>query len=153
MKSRALYLPSELEEIILKCDHCNVAMIDTKGKPYLVPMNFGYHDKVLYLHSGPEGKKLDILHQHPEVCVSFSTDHMLRYQNQSVGCSYSMKYRSVLLHGNVTFITDYNEKEAALHIIMKHYQSEGYRFSEPAVKNVSVFKVVATYTEGRVYGY
>lgn len=153
MKNRTLTIPSELEEIILKCEHCNVAMVDASGKPYMVPMNFGFHENVLYLHSAPEGKKIEILKQHPDVCVSFSSDHVLRYQDKSVGCSYSMKYRSVLLYGKVEFITDYNSKECALHFIMKQYKADGYRFSEPAVKSICVFMVKVEKLEGRAYGY
>jgi nitroimidazol reductase NimA-like FMN-containing flavoprotein (pyridoxamine 5'-phosphate oxidase superfamily) len=153
MKNRTLTIPSELEEIILKCEYCNVAMIDMDGKPYLVPMNFGFCDNVLYLHSAPEGKKIEILGHHPDVCVSFSYDHVLRYQDKSVGCSYSMKYRSVLLYGKVEFISDQKSKEEALHFIMKQYKAEGYRFSEPAVKSICVFIVKVEKLEGRAYGY
>jgi len=153
MKNRVLSFPTEVEEIIMKCDHCNIAMVDAEGKPYLVPMNFGYRDKVLYLHSAPEGKKIDLLTYNPHVCVSFSTDHLLRWQDSRVACSYTMKYRSVLLYGKVEFITSYAEKEAALEIIMQQYKAEGYKFGEAAIKNVKVFKVNAVKLEGRVYGY
>lgn len=154
MKKRDLTFPAHLEEIIQRCESCNVAMVDLEGKPYLIPMNFGFEDNVLYLHSAPEGKKLEILKKNPEVCVSFSTDHVVRYQNKTVGCSYSMKYRSVLLYGSVDFVEDFDEKERIMHIFMKHYKAEeGYRFGVPAIKNVCVMRIEVEKMEGRVYGY
>lgn len=153
MKSRILTFEPELEAIIRKCQYCSLAMVDLNGKPYVIPMNFGFKENVVYFHSGPEGKKLDILKSNPEVCIAFSTDHLLRWQNTEVACSYSMKYRSVLVHGKVEFITEKIDKEEALNVIMKQYTDEDYKFSEPALINVAVFKVNIEQLEGRVYGY
>lgn len=152
MKNRVLSQESELESIIKKCNYCTVSMVDSYGKPYALPMNFGYVEKTLYLHSAPEGKKIDILKNSPEVCVVFSTDHELRWQNSEVACSYSMKYRSVLLFGLVSFVVDEQEKLVALESIMRQYTDETYRFSEPAVKNVCVMKVEVQNMEGKSYG-
>ena len=153
MKSRVLSFEPEIESIIKKCQYCNLAMIDLEGKPYVVPMNFGYKDQVMYFHSGPEGKRLDCLLEKPEVCIALSTDHALRWQSSDVACSYSMKYRSVLIHGKAVFITETDEKIDALNVIMDQYTDEEYHYSEPAIKNVSVFKVVVKKIEGRAYGY
>lgn len=153
MKNRKITFEPEIEKIIRKCRFCSLAMVDLEGKPYVLHMNFGFKDKVLYLHAAPEGKKIDILNKNPQVCVAFSTDHLLRWQNIEVACSYSMKYRSVLLYGKVEFVEDLKEKEDALNIIMHQYTQEVYRYSEPAIRNVCVFKVKAEKLEGRAFGY
>lgn len=153
MKSRILTLESEMEDIIRKCKYCSLAMTNTDGKPYVIHMNFGYRDGVVYLHSAPEGLKIDILRQNPDVCIAFSADHLLRWQNIDVACSYSMKYRSVHIYGQAEFIEDFKQKEEALNVIMGQYTDEDYHYSEPAIRNVCVFKVKATKTDGRVYGY
>jgi uncharacterized protein len=153
MKSRILDFGPDIEKIVGKCRYCSLAMIDLEGKPYVIHMNFGFRDKMLYLHAAPEGKKIDILKKNPEVCVAFSTDHMLRWQNIEVACSYTMKYRSVLMYGRVEFVEDIAEKENALNIIMNQYTDEDARYSEPALRNVCVFKVKAEKIEGRAFGY
>jgi nitroimidazol reductase NimA-like FMN-containing flavoprotein (pyridoxamine 5'-phosphate oxidase superfamily) len=153
MKSRILSFEPEIENIIQKCRYCSLAMVDLEGKPYVLHMNFGFRDKVLYLHAAPEGKKIDILKQNPDVCVAFSTDHLLRWQNIDVACSYTMKYRSVLLYGKVEFVEDMKQKEDALNVIMNQYTDENYRYSEPAIRNVCVFTVKAERIEGRAFGY
>lgn len=152
MKNRKVTLKEELERIILKCDVCNLSMVDG-NLPYVIPMNFGYADDKIYFHSSKEGRKIDILRRNTNVCISFSTDHQLRYQSENVACSYSMKYRSVLAKGNVSFIDSMEEKEEALSIIMKNYSDLDFAFNMPAVRDVAVFVVNIETLEGRAYGY
>ncbi len=153
MKNRPITFEPDLTAIIRKCSVCNVSMVDDEGLPYVVPMNFGYEKDVVYLHSAPSGKKIDILKQHPDVCISFSTDHQLRWQSSEIACSYSMKYRSVILYGQLEFVDDFSEKLVALESIMRQYTDQVTRFSDPAVNQVCVMKVNVRKIEGRAYGY
>jgi uncharacterized protein len=153
MKNRKITYKPELDAIIGKCESCNLAMTDEEGKPYVVPMNFGYDGNSIYLHSSRNGRKIDILGTRPAVCISFSTDHSLRWVNEEVACSWGMKYRSVLAFGTVEFIDDYDEKVSALKIIMKQYSEKEFTFNAPAVNDVLVFRVKVDRLEGRVYGY
>jgi nitroimidazol reductase NimA-like FMN-containing flavoprotein (pyridoxamine 5'-phosphate oxidase superfamily) len=153
MKKRDLTFKPELEAIINKCESCNLAMVDPDGKPYVIPMNFGFKGDYIYLHSARTGKKIDILKANPEVCVSFSTDHQLRWVNEEVACSWGMKYRSVLAYGKVEFIDDFDKKEEALKVIMKNYSNREFTFNAPAVKDVLVFCVKVDQLHGRALGY
>ncbi len=153
MKNRIVENSDEILEIIAKCEVCYVSMIDVEGMPYVVPLNFGYENGTLYLHGAKEGKKIEALKNNPKVCVAFSTDHLLRYQHEQVACSWSMKYRSVLLYGEVEFINDDQERIDALNVMMRKYAQRDFKFNMPAVREVLPFKVVATKIEGRAYGY
>lgn len=153
MANRMTSRPEDIRSIIDKCEACYVGMVDLEGKPYVLPFNFGFGDGVIYLHSAGEGKKIDILRQNPEVCVAFSTDHQLFHRHEPVACSYGMKYRSVLAHGKVVFIEDYEEKEMVLNIIMRKYTGQDFSFNAPAVNNVCVYKVEVTKFEGKESGY
>ena len=153
MKNRVIQLKEEIERIIMQCEVCNLAMVDLDNKPYVIPMNFGYEQDVVYLHSAQTGKKMDILAKNRQVSLSFSTDHELRWQSEKVACSYSMKYRSVLASGRVEFIEDLDEKVTALNIIMKNYTDKEFTYNDPALRDVAVFRVVLETLEGRAYGY
>ncbi len=153
MKKRDLTFKPELESIIKKCEICNLAMIDEDGLPYVIPMNFGYADDHIYLHSARTGKKIDILKNNPQVCVSFSTDHQLKWVNEEVACSWGMKYRSVLAYGKVEFIDDFDAKEKALKIIMRNYSDIDFTFNAPAVNDVLVYCVKIDKMHGRALGY
>jgi hypothetical protein len=143
----------QIEKVIKKCSFCHVAMVDKQNKPYVLPFNFGYHDGYIYLHSGPEGKKIEILKANPDVCINFTTDHELFRQHPDVACSFGMRYRSVLVSGKVEFIDDYDAKIEALNIVMKQYVDGNFTYSEPSVNNVCVYKVKIEDFTGKVYGH
>jgi len=153
MKSREVTHLQTLHDTALKSLACYLAMVDDNDVPYVLPMNFGLHEGNIYLHSAQTGKKISILRKRPQVCVSFSTDHELRYQSEQVACSYGMKYRSVLAHGKVEFIEDFDEKVKALNIIMQHYTGKDFKYSDPSIHEVLVWRVVVEKWEGRNYGY
>jgi nitroimidazol reductase NimA-like FMN-containing flavoprotein (pyridoxamine 5'-phosphate oxidase superfamily) len=141
-----------IEEIISKNTICYVGMIDTNGMPYVIPMNFGYADDIIYLHSAQEGGSIDALEKNPSVCITFCTESALTYQNEEVACSYRMKGSSVICRGKVVFEEDFNEKIKALDIIMKHYSSRTFTYSEPAVHNVRVWKVEIEDISSKIFG-
>jgi uncharacterized protein len=153
MRNRKLDKPEEIIEIINKCQVCHVSMVDAKGKPYVIPMNFGFENDVVYLHSAKSGKKIDILKTNPEVCINFTTDHLLRYQDENVACSWSMKYRSVLVFGKVEFIEDDQEKTTHLDRVMRNYTPKEFKYNSPSIREVCCWKVVVEKYEGRVFGY
>ncbi|TVQ94251.1 MAG: pyridoxamine 5'-phosphate oxidase family protein [Bacteroidetes bacterium] len=145
--------PKKAKEVIDKCDVCYIGMIDPDNKPYVLPFNFGYEDDIVYLHSAPIGKKIDVLKNNPEICVTFSTDHMLFHRHEQVACSYGMRYKSVLISGKVEFIEDYDEKVRVLNIIMRKYTGKNFDYNTPAVKNVAIYKVIPEKTETKFSGY
>ena len=153
MKPRMLTNPQEVLDTANKCEVCYLGMSDPENKPYVLPFNFGLHEGNIYLHSAQKGLKIDILKNNPNVCVSFSTDHVLRWQSEEVACSYSMKYRSILAFGKVEFINDFDEKVKALNVIMRKYTGKDFEFKSPAVIDVQPWRVIVEKWEGRVYGY
>ena len=110
MKTITITDPTQIEEIIRKCPYCIVGITDLEGNPYAIPMNFAYQDGVIYLHSGPEGSKVEMVTKHPQVCITFCEGHELVYMHRQVACSYSMKSRSVICRGKVHFVEDMEEK-------------------------------------------
>ncbi len=153
MRARAILDKKELVDVIQRSQFCHLSLVDEQGKPYVIPMNFGFRDGIVYLHGAQHGRKIDILKNNPSVCINFTTDHLLRYQNEEVACSWSMKYRSVLCYGEAEFITVPEEKIAAFHIVMAQYTDGDFKFNAPAIREVCVWKVRVVRMDGRAYGY
>lgn len=152
-KTTLLKQLKDIEPILRKCDVCHVAMVDG-DTPYVLPFNYGYQDGVIYLHSDPVGKKIEILKNNPKVCISFTTDHELFHITESVACSYGMRYKSIVVNGKVNFITDKLEKVKALNIFMEQYvKDKEFSYSDPAIENVCVFTVKVDDFLGKLYGY
>jgi hypothetical protein len=153
MKNRTLENTRDLLDIIQSCAVCYVSMVDKENKPYVIPMNFGFADNTILLHGAKQGKKISILKNNPNICIVFSTDHQLRWQNEDVACSWSMKYRSVLAYGKVAFVVDIAEKQTLLHQFMKNYSPKEFKYSKPSLEEVQILKVPIDKMEGRAYGF
>jgi len=128
-----------LEEILHKAPVCHLAMSD-KDQPYVVPLNFGYHDNALYFHCAQEGRKLDILKRNNRVCFEVDVDHELVHGVSA--CEWGMKGRSVVGIGKACLIDDAVGKQQALDIIMKHYGAhEPFSYKGKGFEKALIIKV------------
>lgn len=152
MKTLVITDKKEMEGIIAGCDICFVGLADTDGTPYVLPMNFGYKDETVYLHSAQEGRSIDIISRNPKICITFSTDHALVFQHPEVACSYRMRSKSVIGWGKVEYEEDFDRKKEALDIIMKQYVEKEFTYSAPAIRNVKIWKVKLDQMTCKVFG-
>lgn len=152
MKTISIADPKEMEAVIRRCPYCMVGITDADGHPYVLPMNFAYEEGIVYLHSGPDGGKLAMLRQRPDVCITFCDGHELVWMHQQVACSYSMKSRSVICRGRVEFVDDMDEKRRILTLLMKHYTDYPCTMGDPAVRNVVVWRVRVEQMTGKSFG-
>lgn len=152
MKTIQITNKKEIEAIIKKCAYCNVGLVNENGEPYVIPMNFAYHEGIIYLHSGYSGSKVEMVRRHPQVCITFCDGHELVYMHREMACSYSMKSRSVICRGKVSFIEDMEAKRRALDIFMRHYTDNECGYSDPAVRNVLIWKVPVEEITCRSFG-
>ena len=141
MKKHEIEDRKTIDEIIRKAEVCTMSMVDG-DMPYAVPMNFGYKDGCIILHSAPTGKKFDILEKNPNVCISFYVDEKLNIRHEKVACSYSMRFRSVLAFGKLEDIEGIQEKTEAMNEVMKQYTGKAdFKYNEPAIRGVRLMKV------------
>ncbi|MGD9713992.1 MAG: pyridoxamine 5'-phosphate oxidase family protein [Thermomicrobiales bacterium] len=79
------------------CDHGQ----DSDGRPYLVPLAYGYDGEAIYAHSGP-GRKLDFMRVQP--LVTFEVDEATAPD----------RWRSVIAEGIFEEISEEPARSAAL---------------------------------------
>lgn len=151
MKTVIIEDQQRVEEIIKRCDICYVGITDLEGNPYVIPMNFGYRDGVIYIHSGPTGSCIDMLERNNRVCITFSVDHELVFQHPEVACSYRMRAKSVICRGNVNYIEDMDDKREALNILMRQYSGREFVYSDPAVRNVKIWEIPIDQVSAKEY--
>jgi len=144
-KDREVTEITGIEEILLHCKTCHVAMVDD-GAPYIVPLSYGYrfldgNVLELYFHSAPEGRKLDILKRNGKVCFEMS------YEGEPVHsetpCNSGYYYASVIGSGDAVFIEDDDEKCSALSILFRHQSGKDVVFTTGQTAGVCVFKIVS----------
>ena len=142
----------EMEEIINRAEVCHIAFVDG-DKPYVLPFNFGYESKTIYIHSASVGKKTEIVKHNNNVCINFNIDHELFFRTKEVACSYGMRFKSVVANGTIHLLDDYDRKVHAMHIIMKKHSLGEFTFNAPAINNINVYKIIITNISGKKYGY
>ncbi len=125
-------------------------MIDA-GRPYLVPLSFGYDAGVLYFHSAPVGKKIDLLKKDRNVCFEFDVDTIAVPGGTS--CGWTMRYRSAIGYGIADFVEDPGEKRAALDVITRQYAEGAHEYSDETLRKTAVFKVEIREISGKKSGY
>lgn len=153
MRTKHITNIDEIEQIINQCEVCFIAFAND-NIPYVIPMNFAFHNGMLILHSAKTGKKIDMMEQNKRVSVAFSTAHQLVWQSESVACSYGMKSLSVVGHGTVEYITDFDKKIEYMNLVMKKYTEKAdFTYSKPAIDNVFIFIVKFDELNGKILGY
>ena len=136
---------SEQLQILSSCKVLRLAMI-AEGKPYVVPLNFGYDfngkNLTLYIHSAKEGKKIDAMKQNGEVC--FETDCMHSITEGEKACDYGCLFSSVIGWGKACFVTSEEDKFYALQKIMEHQTGKSdFTFRKETVEKTCIIKVVS----------
>jgi len=129
---------SAIEAIITKSLVCRLAVSDDNS-PYIVPLCFGYRDRVLYFHGSLKGKKIDIIKKNQKVCFEFDINTEIVKAEDA--CHWSMKYRSVIGFGKAVLLEGLDEKRKALNIIMGQYSDRTFQFNDATLKKMGVIKV------------
>jgi nitroimidazol reductase NimA-like FMN-containing flavoprotein (pyridoxamine 5'-phosphate oxidase superfamily) len=140
IRKRIITDVKEIENIISKCRIIFVGM-SVNDEPYVLPFNFGYRDSTFYIHGAPEGKKIEYLKANKRVCISLEIESDLFVRHETMACSYSMTYKSLVAYGKAEFIEDFDEKVAALNLVMNQYTKKDFKYSKPSVDGVAVIKI------------
>jgi uncharacterized protein len=114
--------PAIVDEILQKSELCRIGLADA-GAVYIVPLNFGYKDGILYFHSAPEGRKMDIIRKCDK--ASFEITQTSEIITGDRPCHWTAKYRSVMGNGTMEIVCDRESKISGLNVIMKKYGAVG----------------------------
>lgn len=152
--TRREYAVTDAQEIIGILDRgkiVHVGMVD-EGKPYVVPMNYGYEfenrELVLYLHGATAGRKLDILRAQPHVFIEIDTD-IVAFDGK-LACQYGVSYSSIMGEGVAQIVENMDEKKHGLTVLMKTQVGKDFVFTDKMANVVAVIKIrVADFTAKR----
>lgn len=137
-KDRGIEDLKKIEEILLKSRVLRLALCNN-NHPYVVPMNFGYKENHIYIHSSKKGMKIDMLKKNNNVAFEVDTNHELLISDKA--CGYSMKYESVIGFGKAFLIENNEEKKEALDIIMSHYAKGNFDYSLDEINRISIIRI------------
>ncbi len=136
----------KIKDIIDRCTCCRIGFNDN-GKVYIVPLNFGYlkneNNYIFYFHGAIEGRKINLIKTAPNVGFEMDTNHKL--QEAESACAYSASFESIIGNGVVHLVTEVEEKNLGLSLIMEHNTGKkDWIFDGKMVNVTAVFKLEVT---------
>lgn len=130
---------NEMERMLMEAYVCRVGLC-TGNVPYIVPMNFGYRNNAIYLHSALEGRKIEILKNNPKVC--FEIDEPGKLITGEKACDWTMRYKSVIGTAKAVIIENENMKREALDIIMQKFSGKDkHVYSDAVLKRTCILRL------------
>lgn len=139
-KDREIRDLEQMEAILKGCDAVRIGAQDDQGM-FIAPLNFGYRlegEKLtLFVHSAPEGRKVDAFRRGGQVAFEMDFGHALR--TADTACGHSFTYQSIMGTGEIRPLTEREEKRMGLGAIMEHMTGRTWEFPDESVDHTAVF--------------
>lgn len=148
-KEREITDLEEIKQVVSEAQTCRIAMNDGEY-PYIVPVNFGHEFEGdvlrIYLHGAPAGKKWQLIQQDPHVSFELDVRHQLITSEDP--CHYSFGYASIIGFGIAAIVTDLEEKNRALQLLMKQMTGKFTAdFESKKLKGLGIIRIdIKSYT-------
>jgi nitroimidazol reductase NimA-like FMN-containing flavoprotein (pyridoxamine 5'-phosphate oxidase superfamily) len=136
-KDREITDPEKIRDIIKKATVCRLGLVDD-NEAYIVPLNFGYENNCLYLHSALKGHKVDLLRKSNIVSFEIEGDYKIDKTEKS-GCN--VQYQSVIGKGTANIVENTQEKIRGLKSIMRQCTGSEYDFSPDRLNTVLIVRI------------
>ncbi len=137
-KEREITDIHEIEEILHKANILRIALCEN-DTPHIIPVNFGYNQRAIYIHGSKKGKKIDILNRNNN--ISFEVEIDTELVRSEKACGYTMKYKSVIGFGKAFFVYDFKEKKKALDTIMSHYSTGFFDYPLEIIEKTCIIRI------------
>lgn len=146
---KAITDANELHRVLDEAKVLHVGMTDESGGPYVLPLNFARQGDALWLHCASEGRKLDCLRAHPDVCVEVS--RLIDITSGPRACDdWTSHYVSVIGFGTAEIVGDAGRKREGLRAIMTKYSGRaGWEFPDADLAEVTVVRIAVRTLTGK----
>ena len=114
---RAVYDRDAVKQILDEAFLCHVGFT-VEGQPYVIPTSFGRDGDMLYIHGSAASRMLRNLDKGIAVCITVTLLDGLVLARSVF--NHSMNYRSVVVLGTATLVSEPAEKLAALRALTEH---------------------------------
>lgn len=138
----------EWQDILRKGTSGVLAVLDTDGYPYAVPLSYLYAEGKLIFHGAVTGHKLEAIRHHDKASFCVIA------QDDVVPLEYTTNYRSVIAFGTMRIIEDEAEKRRTIELLMKKYapyDTVDHRNAEieSAWKRFHIFELLIDHVTGK----
>lgn len=115
---RGSYDRAAAEAILDEAIVCHLGFADTTGQPVVIPTTFARDGDVLYVHGSPASRMLRSLATGVPVCLTVTLIDGIVLAKSAF--HHSVNYRSVVVFGTATPVTDLDAKQRVLTLFVDH---------------------------------
>lgn len=137
----------DIERILNKHTSGVLAVNGEDGYPYTIPISYTYDREQLFFHSANEGHKIDAIRNNDK--VSFCVID----QDDVIQETFTTHFRSVVVFGRATIITDPQQRQLALESLVRKYSPDflekGQQEIREAWDHVSIIAVTIEHKSGK----
>ena len=147
---KAMDDPREIEGVLASVRIMTVACC-LESEPYIFTVDFVWDRQAreLWFHCATEGRKMKILQANPRVCITVVEDR--GYIDGE--CDHA--YRSLVLEGKASVVTDLSEKRRALELLARKHERQPeavlarFADNDEAVRKVGMVRVSVDSVSGK----
>lgn len=141
--------PEATLALLKRGDHGTLSVLGDDGYPYATPVNYIVLNDKVYLHSAPEGYKIDCLKRDSKCCFSVIVS------THTVPSKITAAFESIILTGTAAFVTDRAEKQTALETFVTQrcpgYEEIGFKMIEKLFDKTAVLRLDPVALTGKAY--
>ena len=116
---RSLYDEESIKEILDQGFVCHVGLQTDRGFPVVVPLAYGRRGDTVYLHGSAASRLFrNARRPHVEICMTVTFVDGLVVARSTYNTD--INYRSVMIIGEATEVTELEEKRAGLDLLVEH---------------------------------
>ncbi len=118
----------EYDEITSTALDGHLGIVDKKGFPRIVPLNFVSFKGSIYVHGAKSGEKFELAKSNPKATFSVSVPYSYipsYFKSEKYACPATQFFKSLHIRGRLEIVESVEEKAAALDAMMRKYQPEG----------------------------
>jgi nitroimidazol reductase NimA-like FMN-containing flavoprotein (pyridoxamine 5'-phosphate oxidase superfamily) len=145
--------PEQAEQLLNSAQTGVLATLDEDGYPYAVPIQFVYVNGKIYVHGLPKGQKTgNILRDGRVSFTAHETDGLILGKENNP-CDVNTQYRSVVVRGNASLLSDIAaKKEILLKLTTKYVPQYGSAdIPDGAARGTGVIEIVPVAITGKYY--
>ena len=138
----------EMEGILKSSGFGFLGLVDD-GRPYVVPLNYSYHDggRILF-HCALVGRKLDLIRENPNVTLT-AARQLQPIQRHESGDPCHLDSDSVICFGTARIIDDIEERAVKLNEFNHFFRPGAEDIEEQRVRGCGVVEITVRQMTGR----
>ena len=147
--NREIKNEEQIIELLEKGKYVTISLCKD-SQPYIVTLSYGYDKGTnsLYMHCAKNGLKLDFIRANAKACGTIIEDGGYIYNE----CGHW--YKSLVFWGEISILTDANEKRKGMEIILNHLETDNEFIKKKLGSDIKLYQdlVVLKYVINEIHG-